>query len=54
MENTERNENCPCVRNCPRHGNCTVCKEAHRGSPLPTACEELEQKQKQAADEANS
>lgn len=23
-------ENCPCTRNCPRHGNCEACVANHR------------------------
>lgn len=32
------NPNCPCTYNCPRHGNCTACRENHRKMGGPTYC----------------
>ncbi|MCL1796134.1 MAG: hypothetical protein FWG37_04500 [Clostridia bacterium] len=33
------NKDCPCVSNCPRHGDCEACKANHAGSL--TACQRL-------------
>ena len=30
-------EDCPCTRNCPRHGNCVECVKNHRAKGVP-AC----------------
>ena len=30
-------EDCPCTRNCPRHGNCVECVRKHRSTGAP-AC----------------
>ena len=28
-------EDCPCTRNCPRHGDCAACVKNHRGKGVP-------------------
>lgn len=37
---------CPCKRNkCPRHGDCTACREHHKNSRYRTACEQSAQRE---------
>ncbi|MCL2068937.1 MAG: hypothetical protein FWH00_03470 [Oscillospiraceae bacterium] len=35
---SERNPNCPCTSNCPRHGDCKACQANHEASGNLTAC----------------
>lgn len=36
-------ENCPCTRDCPRHGNCFECLANHRDNiHIPPACIRLQ------------
>ena len=39
-ENPWMEENCPCPRDCPRHGNCFECLANHRDNyeDIPPAC----------------
>ncbi|MBQ8093551.1 MAG: hypothetical protein IJ242_08265 [Clostridia bacterium] len=39
-ENPYIEENCPCPRTCPRHGNCFACLANHRDvvTSTPPAC----------------
>ena len=34
-------DNCPCTSECPRHGICPECIEAHHGNESLTFCERV-------------
>ena len=40
MSNDQNNE-CPCTRDCVRHGNHEACKASHHERGYPTACERI-------------
>ena len=43
------NIDCPCPKDCPRHGHCCACVAHHKehGKKLPHACGELNGKSEQ-------
>lgn len=45
-------ENCPCTRDCPRHGNCFECVANHRDhvTSTPPACLRKKQAEKENKD----
>lgn len=36
------NENCPCIKDCPRHGRCSECRTHHGEHGGLTCCEKEE------------
>ena len=42
LKGKEFNEECPCTKDCIRHGNCEDCREHHAEYGKPTACQRKE------------
>lgn len=41
------NPDCPCKRNCVRHGNCKECQAVHKAEgKYPTCCQRIENRKK--------
>ena len=35
-------KDCPCVKDCPRHGNCVACHDHHKTMERPSTCKRAE------------